>query len=36
MSKTIIEEHHGGTLRALNKDEGLCFHISLYKKAKTK
>lgn len=31
MSKTIIEEHHNGTLRAVNVDDGVCFKINLTK-----
>lgn len=29
MSKTIVEEHHKGTLHVENRDEGVCFIISL-------
>lgn len=29
MSKTIVEEHHGGRLEAENKDAGVCFKIIL-------
>ena len=29
MSKIIIEEHHNGSLRAENKDNGICFLIEL-------
>jgi signal transduction histidine kinase len=27
MSKVIVDEHHQGTLRARNQDEGVCFEI---------
>jgi len=30
MSKIIIEEHHKGSLRVINTDNGVCFYISLY------
>jgi signal transduction histidine kinase len=29
MSKTIIEDHHKGTLTAYNQDDGVCFSITL-------
>ncbi len=29
MSKTIVEEHHNGTLHVENTDKGVCFIISL-------
>ena len=29
MSKIIVEEHHHGKLKALNKDDGVCFIIEL-------
>lgn len=29
MSKTIIEEHHKGTIKAINRDEGVCFIMEL-------
>jgi PAS domain S-box-containing protein len=31
MSKMIIEEHHNGTLKAINQDDGVCFVIDLSK-----
>ncbi len=27
MSKTIIEEHHGGSLQAINREGGVCFRL---------
>jgi signal transduction histidine kinase len=29
MSKTIIEEHHGGSLKVMNTDDGVCFKIEI-------
>lgn len=29
MSKTIVEEHHDGRLEAINRDNGVCFKVSL-------
>jgi len=31
MSQTIIEKHHDGILRALNRDDGVCFYIEIGK-----
>ena len=34
MSKTIVEEHHNGSLSVENIDDGVCFRIELVKKDK--
>ena len=30
MSKTIVEEHHDGKLRVVNKNDGVCFCVEVY------